>query len=158
VLPPTPSTVKTLFGLSGNTCAYRGCEEYLTNPAWLSVKARVAHIRGERPGSARYDPGMSDEERRAFDNLILLCPNSHTLIDDLDPDAHPVELLQQMKREHEQRTMDSGADQWCSDGELTQFAVTILAVQFGAVVMEPQDHEAARRSSSAASAEEEEAS
>ena len=29
---------------------------------------------------------MTNEQRRAFDNLVLLCPNDHTLIDDLEPD------------------------------------------------------------------------
>jgi hypothetical protein len=92
---PKPSVLKKLFALSRNVCAYRGCEERMADPKWPSVQGRVAHIRGDRPGSARYDSSMTDEQRRAFENLILLCPNDHALIDELERDAHPPELLEQ---------------------------------------------------------------
>ncbi len=41
---------------------------------------------------------MSDDQRNSFDNLLLLCPNHHKLIDDLEPDRHTVEVLEEMKR------------------------------------------------------------
>jgi hypothetical protein len=117
----------------------------MADPKWPSVQGRVAHIRGDRLGSARYDPSMTDEQRRAFENLILVCPNDHALIDDLERDAHPPALLEQMKQEHEQRTMESDAYQWCSESELTKYANMLLVAQFGQVVSEePQDHEQAR--------------
>ena len=62
-MPPSLPAVKTLFALSGNVCAYRGCEVKLTDPAWTKVNADVAHIRGEKPGAARSDPLMTDAER-----------------------------------------------------------------------------------------------
>lgn len=62
---PTLSTVKTLFALSSNICAMPGCEERLTDPRWPRVKAQVAHIRGEKAGSARYDETMTDKARAA---------------------------------------------------------------------------------------------
>jgi hypothetical protein len=92
---PREPVVKTLFAYSNNVCSFadaeRGspaCEEQLTNPGWKRVKGRICHIRGESPGSARYEESMTDEARRAYDNLILLCPNHHTLIDDLEPDRY----------------------------------------------------------------------
>jgi hypothetical protein len=42
--------IKTLFALSCNICAFPGCEERLTDPAWRETKADVAHIRGKKPG------------------------------------------------------------------------------------------------------------
>ncbi len=117
---PSVTVIKTLFALSGNTCAYRGCEEALTDPKWQQVKADVAHIRGERPGAARYDPNMTDLERHDFPNLLLLCPNHHRLIDRLEPEAHPVELLLTMKQQHEARSTDSR--DWASEEELLQIA------------------------------------
>jgi hypothetical protein len=89
------------LGAFNNACAFRapdspntaGCEQRLTHPSWNKVNARVCHIRGRAPGSARYDAGMSDVERGHFDNLILMCPNHHTLVDDLEPHRFSVEFL-----------------------------------------------------------------
>jgi hypothetical protein len=100
---PSDPVVKTLFAHSRNVCAFRdperldACEEALTDPSWPRVKARICHIRGRRLKSARYDPKMTDEERRSFDNLILLCPTHHTVVDDLEPDRFTVEVLLAMK-------------------------------------------------------------
>src|SRR5689334_10364450 len=99
---PNLPTIKTLFALSRNVCSYTACEAKLTDPSRRSVRARIAHIAGENPGSARYDPLMTDDQRRSFENLMLLCPNHHNLIDDLDPDGHTVERLREMKARAEQ--------------------------------------------------------
>lgn len=45
------------------------------------LMGEIAHIRGSRPGSARYGPGMSESQRDSPENLILLCPTCHTRID-----------------------------------------------------------------------------
>ena len=34
---------------------------------------RIAHIRAASALGPRYDEAMTDEDRRAFDNLVLLC-------------------------------------------------------------------------------------
>ena len=34
---------------------------------------QIAHVCGANANSPRYDPSMTDDERRAFANLILLC-------------------------------------------------------------------------------------
>lgn len=124
ILRPTPSTVKSLFALSGNSCTYRGCESVLAEPGWLEVNCDIAHICGERPGAARFDPGMNDEDRRRFENLILLCPGCHRKVDRLDPLGHPVDLLRQMKEEHEGRSMDAG--RWATEGGLDWAAAQAL--------------------------------
>ena len=64
--------IKVLWGLSYNNCAI--CkkpliEEGKTGDYPVGVQA---HIEGENPNSARYNPDMSDEERYKTDNLILL--------------------------------------------------------------------------------------
>ena len=123
------SAVKTLFALSGNVCAYPRCEEHLTHPGWKQVQGRVCHIKGENTGSTRYDPTQSDEERHGFSNLILLCPNHHNLIDDLEPDAHPVELLLEIK---EKALQAHGRDgKWTTDAEVATFAMLALVVYRG---------------------------
>jgi hypothetical protein len=116
------SVVKALFALSGNTCAYDGCEVKLADPAWTGVNADIAHICGERPGSPRFDPTMTDDERDDFDNLILLCPNHHRLIDALEPAIYTVEMLREMKHRHESRSQR----RWAPDEELFRLATYAL--------------------------------
>jgi hypothetical protein len=60
----------------------------------------AAHIRGERPGSARYDATMTDEDRNSYRNLIYLCGDHHTQIDKQESDF-PVDRLLRMKAAHE---------------------------------------------------------
>ena len=145
ILRPTPSTVKSLFALSGNTCSYRACESVLADPGWVEVNCDIAHICGERPGAARYDPGMTDEERRLFENLILLCPGCHRKVDRLDPLGHPVELLRQMKEEHEARSLDArrwateDGIAWAASRALRQFATANPPARTGRPGQVPDD-------------------
>ena len=133
---PGRTTIKTLFAFSSNVCAMRvpgmaACEEKLSDPAWQRVKGEVAHIRGERPGSARYDPSMTDGERAAYENLILLCPNHHKLIDFLEPDTYTIELLEEMKYGHEQHR------NWAPETRLEDLA-TIVLEDLGVLLAAPR--------------------
>ena len=116
--------MKFLFAHSWNHCFFAGppraCEEELTNRKWKRVQGQIAHIKGEKPGSARYDPDQSEKERQCVDNLMLLCPNHHKLIDDLEPDAYPVAMLVKMRDQHVERAQDAC---WRpSEAEQTAFA------------------------------------
>jgi len=64
--------------------------------------AEVAHIVAASGGGARGQDDVSDEERSAWANLILLCANCHTLVDKTERD-YPVELLIKWKSDHIQR-------------------------------------------------------
>jgi hypothetical protein len=50
---------------------------------------------------------MTDDQRRAFDNLLLLCTPHHTLIDRVRPDDFPVETLRGWKVKRE---LEGGVD------------------------------------------------
>jgi hypothetical protein len=133
---PSLSTIKTLFALSCNRCAYPGCEQSLTDPTWGQVNADIAHIRGDRPGSARYDETMSDDDRHAYDNLLLVCPNHHRLIDRLDPDGHPVERLRKIKHDAESQCADH---RWTDDATLERAATLLLHATMLAEPSQPAD-------------------
>jgi len=95
---------------SGDRCAFPGCPRHLTvdspgggEPAGTGV---AAHIRGENPGSARYDASMTDEQRDSFHNLIYLCSDHHTQIDRQEADF-PVDHLLAIKTEHENKAREA---------------------------------------------------
>jgi hypothetical protein len=111
-------TVKALFATSRNTCALDGCEQQLTDPTWHQVQADIAHIRGEHPMAARYDASMSQSERSAFNNVMLLCPNCHRTVDRLMPDDFPVGRLVEMKQRHEEQC----DIRWVSEEQLNHFS------------------------------------
>jgi len=87
-------------------CSFRGCSEKLSVEDAAGVApytlGEMAHIKGNKAGSNRYDPSQSDVERDSYENLILLCPNHHTLIDKRENEIeYTVDLLHEMKSEHE---------------------------------------------------------
>jgi len=45
---------------------------------------------------------MTDDDRRSFPNLILLCKPHHDLVDKIRPDDSPVETLEQWKLQREE--------------------------------------------------------
>ncbi len=67
----------------------------------------MAHFRGDKPGSNRHDPDQTDVERDDYQNLILLCPTHHTLIDRKENEAvYSAEILHEMKAVHEARVLE----------------------------------------------------
>lgn len=95
---PSRTTLKRLFALSGNCCAFPGCRQRIVEGK--NFLGDVCHIKADSPGGPRYDVSQSDVERQHFDNLIVLCPNHHKVVDD-DPDGYTVEILRLMKSRQE---------------------------------------------------------
>jgi ferredoxin len=98
--------LKVLWCKSGNRCSI--CRKMLVEESENQIFpiGENAHIQGENPASARYNPSMTDEERNIYDNLILVCPTCHTLIDN-DVKKYTVEYLKQEKAGHEKWVEDS---------------------------------------------------
>lgn len=97
--------LKLLFGKSGKLCANPKCRKELiiekTNVGDNeSIVGQMAHIKGDKPNSKRYDSTMSKKERNGYENLILLCSICHKMIDNQDK-KYTVEKLHEMKKEHE---------------------------------------------------------
>jgi hypothetical protein len=99
---PGQPTIKRLFAVSGNRCAFPDCPNPLIEPSSGKVTARICHIKAQSEGGPRFDPDQTDDERHDFDNLILMCPIHHDVIDD-DEETHTVEWLQDLKEKHEAR-------------------------------------------------------
>lgn len=95
-----------LWGKAGGRCQYRGCNKPLFTDALTKSEfnqAYIAHIIADVPGGPRGDAIKSDLLKDDLTNLMLMCDVHHRLIDKNDVDGHPVELLVQMKKEHEER-------------------------------------------------------
>ncbi|WP_339186029.1 SAVED domain-containing protein [Brevibacillus sp. FSL K6-6036] len=95
-----------LWGKAAGRCQYRGCNEILhidPNTKSLMNRSYIAHIVADSPGGPRGDKVLSPKLAKDISNLMLLCDTHHRLIDVNDVAGHPVELLQAMKQEHEQR-------------------------------------------------------
>lgn len=99
-------TVKKLFALSGNCCAFPDCTRSLFEND--TVVTEICHIAAARPGEARYDKTQTDEERHGFDNLILLCPTHHTTIDG-DETKYTTPIIKKWKADREKAGFASNA-------------------------------------------------
>jgi hypothetical protein len=116
---PTAATVKRLYAVAGNECAFPNCRNRLV--VGETVTGEVCHIKGKRPGAARYDPDQSDEKRHSFDNLVLMCPIHHKVIDD-DPDSYSVSRLTMIKQTHEAAHVGSAEP---SDAVVNQLLLSV---------------------------------
>src|SRR5947209_5850094 len=79
---PSRPTVKRLFAVSGNRCAFPKCSTPLVDAGSGSIIGEICHIKGEKPTAVRYDAAQSQEDRHGFDNLILFCGVHHKVVDD----------------------------------------------------------------------------
>ena len=102
---PNLPTQKRLFAVSGNQCAFRQCRQPLVDESTGKVTARICHIKGNKPTSKRYDASQPEEERQGFDNLILMCPVHHDVID-ADDVTFTEDVLRMLKEEHEAKFRD----------------------------------------------------
>ena len=97
-LAPKLEILRSLFVLSGNQCAFPGCTHPLISDKGTFI-AEICHIEAANKGGERYNPTQTDEERRSFDNLLLLCLAHHRETDDVD--EFPVARLKKIKKDHE---------------------------------------------------------
>ena len=102
-LDPTPKTKMRLYALSGNQCVFPDCPVTFVSPEDETNISNICRIEAAEEGGERYNPNSNDEERRSFENLILLCPNHHKVTDDVH--AYTVEILREMKRTHEAKML-----------------------------------------------------
>lgn len=100
----SPVDIKKLWGLAAGRCSKPGCGsaciEFLAAGTAVVI-GEMAHVIAHSVDGPRADGGGGGGDD-TYENLILLCPTHHTLIDKA-PDDFPVETLQAWKRDHEDR-------------------------------------------------------
>ena len=103
-------TLKILFGLSGNQCAHPKCTNNVIEPATkesnAAVIAQICHIYAISDDGPRGKAGLTNEELNSPDNLILLCPTHHTVVDN-QYETYPAEMLKQWKQDHESKVVEN---------------------------------------------------
>ena len=103
---PTVATIKRLFAVSGNQCAFEKCELPLVDKFSGKVTGRICHINARRENGPRFDSTQTEEENMNFDNLILMCPIHHDVIDS-DVKSYTRDRLIELKESHEQKFANS---------------------------------------------------
>jgi len=104
----TLSTIKKLYGLSNLICYNPDCNKTLMSSYDEAILiGKISHIEAASPKGPRYRADMTDDERKHFNNLILLCDECHTVIDNkANEGKYSVELLQEWKKNHEAESMN----------------------------------------------------
>ncbi len=117
-------TRQTLAKRAGQVCSNPGCRKPTSGPHSEEDKSvnlgEAAHIRAARQNQARYDPNITDEDRRHISNGIWLCRECARKID-LDEAKYTVELLIGWKNTHEKwikegKPTDAGREVIVKDG------------------------------------------
>jgi hypothetical protein len=94
-------TLKRLYGHSGNRCAFPECDCTFFPPESNTNLSEICHIEADKKGGARYNSNSDDKYRNSYENLILLCPTHHKLID--SSADYTVEVLRKIKKDHEDK-------------------------------------------------------
>jgi hypothetical protein len=69
------------------------------------------------PGGQRFNPNQTNEQRRSYENLMLMCYDHHKITDNVE--QFPVQRLKDMKKLHEQKFIDIAAKLQESINDLT---------------------------------------
>ncbi|HMS41302.1 MAG TPA: hypothetical protein PKE69_13815 [Pyrinomonadaceae bacterium] len=121
-LEPTPNTKYRLFALSDNNCAFPTCKIQYVEIGRAETMLEICHIEAAEENGERWNPNMTDEERRHFSNLVLLCPNHH--VETNDEKKYTVEILKEIKSNHEAKMLRKSS----SEGILNKYQSSLVEV------------------------------
>lgn len=98
-----PATRDILLILSGGRCQFKGCNKFLFEHHLTKEKgnySQMAHIVAYNNGARKTSLSMA--YINDHNNLMLLCPEDHKLIDE-NPNEYTIEILKGYKENHESR-------------------------------------------------------
>ena len=98
--------IKKLWGLAAGRCSHPGCGtlciDFVADEP--IIIGEMAHVIARRPAGRRGIPGGGEE---SYDNLILLCPTHHTMIDKSTEGTFTANDLLAWKTIHEDNVADT---------------------------------------------------
>jgi hypothetical protein len=119
-------------------CAFHGCQRPLHRVIEQSgakiLNSRVCHINARREGGPRWDPGQSPKDNRSEDNLILMCIEHASTIDNpVTLSAYTAERLREWKAKQlqEYERLKKG---WPIDSEMAREAIRASFSSVGVAV------------------------
>ena len=99
---------RLLWARSGGFCQNPSCQKdffvFFADGTITSIE-ELAHIIAKSNKGPRSEEKIDTKLKDEYENIILLCPNCHTLIDK-NQDRYPFETLKEWKKKHEQRIKD----------------------------------------------------
>lgn len=123
---PTEATIKSLYAHAFG-CAFEGCRRPLyrvdDESGVRTLNSRVCHIHARREGGPRWDPNQSAELNRSEENLVLMCVEHATVIDDTKMlSIYPPQRLCQLKK-NQLDEYDRLQQGWILNTEMVQQAI-----------------------------------
>lgn len=116
-LAPKLDVLRELFLKCGNECAFTHCHDVMIDSEGTFV-GEICHIEAALPGGERFNPNQTNEKRREFSNLMLMCHPHHKKTNDVD--KFPVKVLQKMKSDHESKFSDVARTMQRSVSDITE--------------------------------------
>jgi hypothetical protein len=95
------AVIKMLYAQHGGTCVIGDCPYPSRLPDGTPI-LEVVHINTVTPGSTRFDKSKTMRQLSSPENLILICPNHHRILDRL-PEEYPAEKLLLLRKWHVDR-------------------------------------------------------
>lgn len=103
-------TIKILFATCMNECAHPDCTTPIIQPKTelsdAAVIGHIAHIFAASNDGPRGKASLSEADRNLPDNLLLLCPTHHSVVDK-QHETYPAAMLLGWKSSHERKFQDS---------------------------------------------------
>lgn len=123
---PSEKTKMLLIARTGGRCQFKGCNKNLFIDEFTLKEfnsSNVAHIVASSPDGPR---GNDDSYKLSdnIDNLMLLCPEHHSMIDKY-PEQYPPEDLVEMKAEQELRVAKLLDEMYFPESEIIAFEAKI---------------------------------
>lgn len=121
---------RKLWASSGGFCGKPDCHADLFpffESGEITNIEELAHIIGQKKKGPRGDNPLPLSERDEFQNMILLCPTCHTIIDK-NPKLYPDDTVKQWKANHEERIVSIfQVPKFDSRGEAKMYLKPLLA-------------------------------
>lgn len=105
-LKPRGKVLRALYLKSGNLCAFENCKSVMINNQGVMI-GEICHIEAALPDGKRFKTSMTNESRRAEQNLVLLCTPHHKIIDSPETN-YTVKQIKKMKKHHEKMFTEIG--------------------------------------------------
>ncbi len=97
-LNPLEATRRQLFLLSRNECAFPNCDKKIIDQSDQYI-GKVCHIEAANIGGERFNPNQTNEQRRGFSNLVLMCGTHHDVTNNVE--YYTVAVMKEIKENHE---------------------------------------------------------